>query len=108
MSPTRVLDAIVVDDPHDPVTALSVGNVPKTYTASLQNGLKGARLGVLSNAFGHGPEHEEVNKVMAKAIEALKEEGAVIVQVEDKILDIDTLTANFRMNKPEFKAPPNH
>jgi amidase len=101
------LDAMVGYDPNDPVTALSVGNVPKTYTAFLQNGLKGARLGVLTNAFGRGPEYDEVNKVMAKAIDALKEQGAVIVPVEDTILDIDTLTANFRMNEPEFKAALN-
>ena len=103
-----VLDAMVGYDSKDPVTALSVGNVPKTYTAFLQNGLKGARLGVLANGFGHGPEYEEVNKVMAKAIEALKEQGAVIVPMEDALLDIDTLTANFRMNEPEFKAALNH
>jgi amidase len=104
---TTVLDAMVGYDPDDPVTALSVGNVPKTYTAFLQNGLKGARLGVLTNAFGRGPEYDEVNKVMAKAIDALKEQGAVIVPVEDPVLDIDTLTANFRMNEPEFKAALN-
>jgi Asp-tRNA(Asn)/Glu-tRNA(Gln) amidotransferase A subunit family amidase len=44
---------------------------------------------------------------MAKAIDALKEQGAVIVPVEDTVLDIDTLTANFRMNEPEFKAALN-
>src|ERR1700692_3289334 len=103
-----VLDAMAGYDPNDPVTSLSVGNVPKTYTEFLQNGLKGARLGVLANAFGHGPEYEEVNKVIARAIEALKEQGAVIVPVDDKVLDIDTLTANFRMNEPEFKAALNH
>jgi len=102
-----VLDAMVGYDPNDPVTALSVGNIPKTYTAFLQNGLKGLRLGVLTNAFGRGPEYDEVNKVMAKAIEALKEQGAAIVPVEDAVLDIDTLTANFRMNEPEFKAALN-
>src|SRR6202011_6132062 len=48
------LDAMVGYDPNDPVTALSVGNIPKTYTAFLQNGLKGARLGVLTNLFGSG------------------------------------------------------
>ena len=102
-----MLDAMVGYDPNDPVTALSVGNVPKTYTAFLQNGLKGARLGVLTNALGHGAEYEEVNKVIAKDIELLKEQGAVIVPVEDSILDIETLTANFRMNEPEFKAALN-
>src|SRR5713226_1100506 len=83
----RLLDVMAGYDPNDPVTGLSVGNIPETYTAFLQNGLKGARLGVLTNAFGHGPEYDEVNTVMAKAIEALKEQGAVIVQVEDPSLD---------------------
>src|ERR1700676_4187171 len=94
----RLLDVMAGYDPNDPVTALSVGNVPKTYTAFLQNGLKGARLGVLTNLFGSGPEYQEVNEVMAKAIDALKEQGAVIVRLEDAALDTDTLTAKFRLN----------
>jgi amidase len=104
----RLLDVMVGYDPNDPVTALSVGNIPKTYTAFLQNGLKGARLGVLTNLFGNGPEYEEVNEVMAKAIDALKEQGAVIVRLEDAALDTDMLTAKFRLNEPEFKAALNH
>jgi Asp-tRNA(Asn)/Glu-tRNA(Gln) amidotransferase A subunit family amidase len=103
----RILDVMVGYDSNDPVTAFSIGNIPKTYTAFLQNGLKGARLGVLTNLFGNGPEYEAVNKVMAKAIDALKEQGAVIVQLEDAALDTDTLTANFRLNEPEFKAALN-
>ena len=103
----RLLDVMVGYDPNDPVTAFSVGNIPETYTAFLQNGMKGARLGVLTNLFGSGPEYEEVNAVMAKAIEALKEQGAVIVRLEDAALDTDTLTAKFRLNEPEFKTALN-
>ena len=104
----RLLDVMAGYDPNDPVTAFSVGNIPETYTAFLQNGLKGARLGVLTNLFGSGPEYEEVNKVMEKAIEALKEQGAEIVRLEDPVLDTGTLTAKFRLNEPEFKAALNH
>jgi amidase len=103
----RILDVMVGYDPNDAVTAFSVGNIPKTYTAFLQNGLNGARLGVLTNLFGSGPEYEEVNKVMAKAIDALKEQGAVIVRLDDPALDTTTLTANFRLNEPEFKTALN-
>jgi amidase len=103
----RLLDVMAGYDPNDPVTALSVGNIPKTYTAFLQNGLRGARLGVLTNLFGSGPEYEEVNQVMAKAIEALGKQGAVIVRVEDPALDTSTLTAKFRLNEPEFKTALN-
>src|SRR6202790_4526974 len=104
----KLLDVMVGYDPNDPVTAFSVGNIPKTYTAFLQNGLKGARLGVLTTLFGSGPEYEQVNKVMAKAIDAMKQQGAVIVRVEDPALDSDILTAKFRLNEPEFKAALNH
>jgi len=87
---------------------LSVGNIPKTYTAYLRNGLKGARLGVVTNLFGKGPEYAEVNKVMAKAIDVLRQQGAVIVEVEDDLLDTDRVTSNFRLNDFEFKATLNH
>ena len=103
----KILDAMVGYDPNDPVTAFSVGNIPKTYTAFLQNGLKGARLGVLTTLFGSGPEYEPVNKVMEQAIEAMRKQGAVIVPVEDASLDSEILTSNFRLNEPEFKAALN-
>ncbi len=44
----RVLDVIAGYDPKDPITAAAVGNIPASYTASLQtNALRGARIGVL-------------------------------------------------------------
>ncbi len=44
----RVLDVIAGYDPNDPVTAYSVGEVPRTYTEALNTGaLRGARIGVL-------------------------------------------------------------
>ena len=43
-----VLDVIAGYDPRDPVTALSYGQMPKTYTSFLDpNGLKGMRIGVI-------------------------------------------------------------
>src|SRR6202048_578584 len=77
----RMLDVMAGYDPNDPVTALSVAHITKSYTAYLKNGLKGARLGVFKTLFGNGRDYEEVNKVIAKAIEALKEQGAVVVPV---------------------------
>ena len=103
----RMLDAMAGYDPNDPVTALSVGHIPPSYTAFLQNGLRGARLGVFKNLFGHGPENEEVNRVMADAIEVLKQQGAVIVPVEDPGIDPDYLNANVRLNEFEFQTDIN-
>src|SRR6202023_4173125 len=70
-----MLDVMVGYDPNDPVTAFGVGNIPKTYTVFLQNGLKGARLGVLTTLFGSGPEYQEVNEVMGKPIDAMEKQG---------------------------------
>src|ERR1700731_4622182 len=103
----RMLDAMAGYDPNDPVTALSVGHIPASYTSFLQNGLRGARLGVFKNLFGHGPENEEVNTVMAKAIEVLKQQGAVIVPVEDPGIDPHYLNANVRLNEFEFRTDIN-
>ena len=103
----RMLDAMAGYDPNDPVTALSVGHIPPSYTAFLQNGLRGARLGGFKNLFGHGPENEEVNRVMANAIEVLKQQGAVIVPVEDPGIDPDYLNANVRLNEFEFQTDIN-
>src|ERR1700676_1745574 len=103
----HMLDAMAGYDPNDPVTSLSVGHIPPSYTAFLQNGLPGARLGVFKNLFGNGPENVEVNKVMAKAIETLKQQGAVIVPVEDPGIDPDYLNANVRLNEFEFQTDIN-
>jgi amidase len=103
----RMLDAMAGYDPNDPVTALSAGHIPPSYTAFLQNGLRGTRLGVFKNLFGHGPENEEVNRVMAEAIEVLKQQGAVTVPVEDPGIDPDYLNANVRLNEFEFQTDIN-
>jgi amidase len=100
----RMLDAMTGYDPNDPITALSAGHIPPSYTRSLENGLKGARIGVLKTLFGEGPDYEEVNQVMTKAIGALKEQGAVIVPVEDAGLDTNELLDKVNVEDFEFKT----
>jgi amidase len=99
-----MLDAMAGYDPADPVTALSVGHIPPTYTAYLENGLRRARIGVLKTLFGSGTRFEPVNRVMAQAIDALKEQGAQIVEVEDANLETNSLFAN--VNIEEFELRP--
>lgn len=103
----RMLDAMAGYDPNDPVTALGAGHIPRTYTAFLQNGLKGARIGMLKTLFGNGPEHQEVNRVMEKAIETLKQQGAIIVPVEDAALDTNVLFDKVNLEEFEFKPQIN-
>ena len=64
-------------DTEDPLTAAAYGNIPKTFTAFLDNnGLKGARLGILREAIGRGdPNSDDFKKVEAvfnKSLEELK------------------------------------
>src|SRR5215468_799698 len=59
-----MLDAIVGYDPADPQTAGSVGNIPTSYTDFLKlNGLRGARIGMLTALLGTDPADAEVATV---------------------------------------------
>src|SRR6058998_1029338 len=87
----RMLDVMAGYDPDDPITAFGVPKIPKTYTAFLdRDGLKGARIGVLMDFFGHDPIHREVNAVVESAIANMKSIGAEIVRVS--LPSIDGLT----------------
>lgn len=77
-----VLDAIAGYDPADPQTAASSGNVPETYTAFLQpDGLRGTRLGILTDLMGSDPEDAEVNAVIHAAAAEMRGLGAAVEQV---------------------------
>jgi amidase len=80
-----VLDAVVGYDPQDPyTTAYAIAGHKGSYTQHLDpNGLKGARIGVLKEAFGsdEDPDCAQVNAVIRAAIEAIKSAGAEIVDV---------------------------
>jgi Asp-tRNA(Asn)/Glu-tRNA(Gln) amidotransferase A subunit family amidase len=81
----RLLDAMVGYDPEDPVTALGVGQSPRTYMTSLdKNSLKGARIGVLRESIGLNsePDSEDfknVDAVFQKNVAELKAAGAVVI-----------------------------
>ena len=81
----RFLDVLVGYDSEDPLTARGVGHVPASYTEYLdQEGLRGARIGVLRESIGRGtePESEDFQKVAEifdRAIAELKAQGAEIV-----------------------------
>jgi Asp-tRNA(Asn)/Glu-tRNA(Gln) amidotransferase A subunit family amidase len=105
----RMLDVMAGYDPADPVTAFSLGHIPKTYTASLdKNALKGVRIGVLQTLFGTGADHQEVNRVMANAIDTLKKQGAIIVPVTAPEMDTDKLNGNLDVQKYEYKSVMNN
>jgi Asp-tRNA(Asn)/Glu-tRNA(Gln) amidotransferase A subunit family amidase len=77
-----VLDAIVGYDPADPQTAVSVGNIPKSYTDYLQlTGLHGARIGLLTDLLGSEPEEAEVPMIVRGAIQEMNGQGAQVIEV---------------------------
>jgi len=75
-----VFQVIVGEDPDDPATAASRGRAIPTYAASLKaDGLKGARIGVLRQAYERGGVDPEVATVFAAALAALERAGATVV-----------------------------
>jgi amidase len=87
---TTVFQAIVGEDPADPATARSHGRPIPDYRAALvKDGLKGARIGVLHQAYERGPGRNggapvntndpEVMQVFDHALGELKAAGAEIV-----------------------------
>jgi Asp-tRNA(Asn)/Glu-tRNA(Gln) amidotransferase A subunit family amidase len=101
----RLLEVMAGYDQNDPATAWSLGNIPTSYVQFLKPlGLSGARIGLLETLFGKGPEHNEVNSVMATAIAALKSAGVVLVEIEAPALDAAKLNADNDVQRYEFKT----
>ncbi|MBX9760790.1 MAG: hypothetical protein K2Y29_18575 [Beijerinckiaceae bacterium] len=81
----KVLDCMVAYDPADPVTAMGVGKAPESYSAGLSaDALKGARIGVLRESFGHKAEPDtddfaKVQEVFDAALVDLAAAGATLV-----------------------------
>jgi amidase len=99
----RMLDAIAGYDPADPITAFSAGHTPRSYTASLDAaGLKGARIGLLTDVIGTDPIHRDVNEVVDAAVAKMTAQGATIVRVS--IPSFDELTRGLNLMNLEFRT----
>jgi amidase len=98
----RMLDVMAGYDAEDPITAFGAHRIPATYTAFLEpNGLKGARIGVLSEFFGRESVHQEVNAVTEEAIRKMAGAGADIIRIA--IPGLDLLTRNIQVAEYETK-----
>jgi Asp-tRNA(Asn)/Glu-tRNA(Gln) amidotransferase A subunit family amidase len=75
-----VLQVIAGDDPDDAVTASSRGHVDANYAAALRaDALKGARLGVLHQAYDTPTLDREVDDVFRGALGELRNLGAEVI-----------------------------
>jgi amidase len=77
---TKVFQVIVGEDPNDPVTASAPAHLPQNYAASLdRNGLQGATIGILRQAYEREATDPEIVSIFMTAIEDLRHAGATIV-----------------------------
>jgi Asp-tRNA(Asn)/Glu-tRNA(Gln) amidotransferase A subunit family amidase len=75
-----VFQVVVGEDPADPATAASHGRAAENYATSLlRDGLRGARIGVLRQAYERDTTNPEIVQVFMAAVEDLRRAGATIV-----------------------------
>jgi amidase len=87
-----VFQVIVGEDPDDPVTRASRGHLPQDYMAALdRNGLHGATLGVLRQAYERDTADPEMVRIFSVAVEDLRHAGATMVDPA-KVEGLETIT----------------
>jgi amidase len=97
-----MLGVIAGADPRDAATAGSAGKVEADYTRFLDaNGLRGARIGVARKYLGFS---DAVDALMTNAVDAMKRQGAVIVDPVELVGDPE---GEFDVLLYEFKADLN-
>lgn len=96
-----LLSALTAVDTRDSATAANASKAKKDYSVFLKpDGLKGTRIGVARDFWG---KRADVDKVMETALDAMKKEGAVLVDVRfPTISKFDA--AEFEVLLYEFKA----
>lgn len=90
---TRLLEVIAGYDPADPLTRHSEGKIPASYLPFLdENGLKGARIGVLRTLSDKDPD-PQVKALFEQSLADLKRLGAVLVDPFE-VSEFDSLRQN--------------
>jgi len=75
-----IFQVVVGEDPADPVTAAAREHLPQDYAKALvRDGLRGARIGVLRQAYERDTTDPDVAQVFLAAVEDLRRAGAAIV-----------------------------
>ncbi|SFP57024.1 amidase [Parafilimonas terrae] len=96
-----LLGALTNVDEEDAVTKNSMGKAQKDYTVYLkEDALKGKRIGI-EKAFFNGSK--QVVDVYKTAVDVLKQQGAIIVEIELKKALSDLGDAEFTVLQYEFK-----
>ena len=77
-----VFQVVAGEDPDDPVTAAATLHRDADYRTALKpGGLRGARFGILRQAYERPTTDSEVVMVFQKALDAMKAQGAAVVEI---------------------------
>ena len=77
---TKVFAVIVGADPNDPVTSAAAKHLPQNYLGALdREGLRGAVVGVLRQAYERDTTDGEISGVFDVALEDIRRAGATVV-----------------------------
>src|SRR5882672_10690854 len=88
-----VLQVIAGEDPDDPATIAGRGHLDPNYAAALKlDGLKGARIGVLHQAYDTPTLDREVNDVFRGALAELRNLGAKVIDPVE-VVGLDAMRA---------------
>lgn len=75
-----VFQVITGEDPDDPVTSVARGRPNENYAAALiRDGLRGARIGILRQAFERETADPEIVQVFMRAVDDLRRAGATVI-----------------------------
>ncbi|MEX2151736.1 MAG: amidase family protein [Gemmatimonadaceae bacterium] len=75
-----IFQVVAGHDPNDPVTEAMVGREIPNYSASLaKEGLRGARIGILRQAYVRASLDSEIGSVFARAVAHLRAHGATVI-----------------------------
>ncbi|HMA25939.1 MAG TPA: amidase family protein [Gemmatimonadaceae bacterium] len=98
-----VLQVVAGYDADDPVTEAVKGKATPNYSASLvRDGLKGARIGVLRQAFESPTVDPEVRAVFVRALEDLRRAGATVLDTV-LVTELDSIRRSGRGGCNPFK-----
>lgn len=99
-----VFNVVVGSDPADTVTAPADSKREADYSVFLKRGtLKGARIGILRQAYERSSLDAEVNTVFLNAVAAMRAQGAVIVDTA-RVDSLDAIQRQQRGGCNRFKA----